>query len=116
MANISIQIGTDTPTLTVSIDGQSIPNVDDISVYNYRDSDGNVAVVSATIYTREVMQNGIVKVVNYYAYGTAEATAALASSNELDTETIPGFVGVRQEDDNSKAHQDIQSFFQAKKR
>ncbi len=115
MANISIQVNTDGPGVQVSIDGQSIANINDISVYTYRDNDGNVEYVSLSIYTSEKMQNGVVKQVNYYASGTAEANAAIASGKQLDIETIPGFVGVGKADDNSKACKDIQSFFKGKR-
>ena len=115
MANISIQVNTDGPVMQVSIDGQGIDNANDISVYTYRDKDGNVEHVSLSIYTTENMQNGVVKQVNYYASGTVEADAAIASGKKLDIETIPGFVGVGKADDNSKACKDIQSFFKGKR-
>lgn len=116
MANISLQVNTDGPSLTVSIDGQSVPNVDSINVYRYREEDDTTEYVEIAIYTREVMKNGVMKVVNYYAAGTREADAAIASQIPLDTETIPGFVGIEKTEANPKARQDIQAFFNAKRR
>jgi hypothetical protein len=114
MANISVQINTDGPQVMVSIDGQSIPNVNDISIYNMVGEDGKSAGVYLSIYTSEVMKNGVVKQVNYYASGSPEAEAALATAEALDTETIPGFVGVEQTDAMSKVREDIEGFFSRK--
>jgi hypothetical protein len=114
MANISVQINTDGPRVDVSIDGVSIPNVNDISVYNMVGENGESAGVYMSIYTTEVMQNGVVKQVNYYASGSPEAEAALATANELDTETIPGFVGVTVDDSKSRVRKDIEGFFSRK--
>jgi len=114
MANISIQIDTSGPQVAVSIDGVSIPNVNDISMYNIVGEGGKSEGVYISIYTTEVLKNGVVKQVNYYASGSPEATAALATAATLDTETIPGFVGVEVTDANSKVRKDIQGFFAKK--
>ena len=106
MANISVQINTDGPQVAVTIDGVSIPNVNDISVYNMVGENGKSEGVYMSIYTTEVLNNGVVKQVNYYA--------ALATASTLDTETIPGFVGVEVTDANRKARKDIEGFFTRK--
>lgn len=114
MANISIQINTDGPQVDVSIDGVSIPNVNDIGVYNAMGENGQSNGVYLSIHTTEIMQNGVVKQVNYYASGSVEAEAALATAVTLDTKTIPGFIGVEQTDVMLQVREDIEGFFTRK--
>ena len=95
MAKVIITVDTgDSKTLSVSIDGQSVPNVTDASVYRELDSNGNVIRLSASIYTKEEMDNGVVKRISYYSDGSAEAQKIIASGNGILNKDIPNFVGV----------------------
>ena len=113
MAQINVSVNTETKEIAVTIDGVTVPNVDDVSCYSYRDSDGNPESVSVSIYTQETAQNGMTKRVTYYSTGSKEATEAIANGLALPEQAIAGFVAV---EDKSKLHTDIANFLSKKRR
>jgi len=112
MAQIQISADTETKGLTVSINGTSIPDVEDLSVYSYRDSNGNVTSLDVSIYTVTVQDGDIRKRVSYYAAGSDKAQTAIASGQKVYND-VKGFVGI---DDKSQAANDIDEFLSSKKR
>jgi hypothetical protein len=112
MAQIQISIDTTNKTLAVSIDGTTIPDVDDISASTYRDSNGIVTSLNISVYTSMVMDNGVKKRITYYAAGSKKAESAIAS-NQTVYKDVPGLVGV---EDTSQVASDIDEFISSQKR
>lgn len=110
-AKISINIDMENTSLNISIDGQAIQNVEGADVFTQRDSNGTIQFIAVSINTREVLESGVVKRVSFFVEGTSEANAAIASTNPIDTTTIPGFVGVEQDQVKSNLRKQIQSFY-----
>jgi hypothetical protein len=112
MAQIQINVDTEAKTVAVTIDGSSIPDVEDASVYTYRDSNGNVTSLDVSVYTVTQKENGVTKRVSYYAMGSAQAEKAIASGQTVYND-VKGFVGI---EDQSQAAKDIDDFLSSKKR
>lgn len=116
MAVIVITANTEDKTVAVTIDGVSVPDVEDASLYTYRDSDGNVNELSVSVYTVTKKENGVTKRVSYYAMGSEKATLALASGQTVYND-VEGFVGIEEEDlANTQAARDIDHFLSSQKR
>jgi len=111
MASVVITVDTENKTVAVSIDGMSVPDVEDASVYTYRDSDGNVKSLGVSVYTVNKSENGVTKRVSYYAEGSEQAKKAIASGVTVYND-VKGFVGI---EDQTQAAQDIDEFLSAKK-
>jgi len=112
MAEITIAINTENKTVDVSIDGSSIPDVEDASVYSYTDSNGTVTSLGVSVYTRTKSENGVQKRVSYYAEGSKQAERAIASGLTVYND-VKGFVGI---EDQTQAAQDIDEFLSSQKR
>lgn len=109
MPNIAVNVNTESKTLNVSVDGVGVSNIKSVNVYQYHDSDGNPIGVDVSMNARTEENNGVIKEVSYYAYGSQKADEVMAcSANKYDD--IPGFVGV----DSVVA--DIASFMDNRKR
>jgi hypothetical protein len=113
MAQIQVNLDTTNKTLTVSIDGVSIPDVDDINAYTIRDSNGIVTALDISVYTSMIMDNGVKKRITYYAAGSAKAESAIAS-NQTVYKDVPGLIGV--EDTSKKVAVEIDEFISSQKR
>jgi hypothetical protein len=111
MAQVNVVANTEDKTLSVSLNNQVISNVEDVSVYTYREPDGTIAYVEARVAVREV-SGDVVKNTTYYTQGSEQAKAALASGQEVQTD-IPGFVGV---DDRAQAIAEVDAFMSQQKR
>jgi hypothetical protein len=83
MAQIQISIDTTNKTLAVSIDGTTIPDVDDISAYTYRDSNGIITSLDISVYTSMVMDNGVKKRITYYAAGSKKALVGVEDTSQV---------------------------------
>jgi len=93
MPNVAINVNTESKTLNVSVDGVGVPNIDSVCVYQYRDSDGNPSLVDVSMNARTEENNGVIKEVSYYVYGSKMADEVMAAvANKHDD--VPGFVGV----------------------
>ncbi len=112
MAQIQISVDTEAKTVAVSIDGTSIPDVKDASVYTYHDSNGNVTTLDVSVFTVAQTDNGVTKRISYYAEGSEKAQSALASGYKVYND-VKGFVGL---EDTSQAAKDIDSFLSSQKR
>lgn len=112
MAKIAISIDTEAKSLALTIDGTTIPDAEDVSVYTYRDSNGNVSSLDISISTTTQEENGVSKRVSYHAYGSKEAERALATGHKVYN-NVKGFVGV---DDLVRAAMDIDEFLSSQKR
>jgi len=107
-----ITADTESKTLEVTIDGMTIPNVSDASVYLYRDSNGNAKELYGSVYTVEKSDNGVTKRVTYHAEGSEKAQNAIASGIKVYTD-VKGFVGIS---DESEAALDIDEFLSSQKK
>jgi hypothetical protein len=112
MAQIQISIDTETKSLSLTIDGTTIPDVEDVSVYTYRDSNGNITSLDVSMYTTTEEQNGIRKRVSYHAYASEKAQSAIASGQKVYKD-VKGFVGI---EDGTQAAKDIDDFLSSQKR
>jgi len=112
MAQIQISIDTETKGLGVTINGTSIPDVEDVSVYSYRDSNGNVTSLDVSMYTVTKSVDGVSIRVSYYASGSAKAQSAVASGQKVYND-VKGFVGV---EDRTQATNDIEDFLLSQRR
>lgn len=98
MAKITVQVEMDTEdkTMDVSINGEKVKNVSNVSCYTYFDSYEQENRVSVSVYSSEEdEESGIVKSTSYYACGSEKAKAVPA--NEV-VNALAGFVGVKQLD------------------
>jgi hypothetical protein len=111
MAQINVVSNTEDNTLTVSINGSTIPNVTDVGTYRDVDSDGNVIGFYIRITAKELVSEGLWKIVEYYSYGSPQAMAAEASGNAVYNDSLPDFVGIPAK---TKAQTDIENFFTKK--
>ncbi len=112
MAKIEVSIDTDTKVLGLTIDGISIPDIEDINVYSYRDSNGNVNSLGVSMYTVSKSENGINKRVSYYAESSEKGQSIIASRQKVYND-VKGFVGI---EDRTQAAKDIDDFISSKKR
>jgi hypothetical protein len=113
MAKVNMNVNTEDNTLSVSINGQVIPNVTDVSSYRDVNSEGKVIGFYVRISTREELDDDMVKSITYYSYGSSQAEAALRDGVGITNDLLPGFVGIEQP---SQVHSDIASFFKGKRR
>lgn len=112
MAQIQVNIDTEAKTLSVTIDGAAIPDVEDVIVYSYRDSNGNVNGMDVNLETRRKDDNGVVKKVSYYAIASKAAQSAIASRQTVYND-IKDFVGV---ESNVQIAKDIDEFLSGQRR
>ena len=112
MAQIQVSIDTEGKTISLTIDGTTIPDVEDVSVYTYRDSNGNVTSLDVSMYTTTKTENGVSKRVSYHAYASEVAKNLLAIGAEVYKD-VPGFIGV---EDTTQAARDIDDFLTSRKR
>ena len=112
MAQISITIDTETKEMAVTINGTAIPDVEDVNIYTYRDSNGNVTSLDMSMYTVTKSVDGIKIRVSYYASASQEAQSAIASGQKVYTD-VKGYVGV---EDRTQAAKDIDDFLSSQKR
>ena len=108
MAKISVEIDTDGKTMVVKIDGKEIENVTDFSASLERNSNGNVNRIYSSIRTSTVEDNGVEKLVSYYAQASQEAQDAINHGVAVYNDCMPGYVGVPVSD---KVKRDIEKFF-----
>lgn len=111
MAQINVVSNTEDNSLSVSINGSSIQNVTDVGTYRDVDSDGNVIGFYVRITAKELVSEGLWKIIEYYSYGSPQAMAAQASGGAVYRDDLPDFVGVPAK---TKAQQDIEKFFAKK--
>ena len=112
MAQIQVNVDTESKTVSLTIDGASIPNIEDVHLYSYRDSNGNVTGLDISMETSTKEENGVRKRVSYYAMASAKAKMALASSQKVYND-VKGFVGV---DEQSQVAKEIDEFLSSKSR
>jgi len=112
MAQIQINVDTESKTVAVSINGTAIPDATDASVYAYRDSNGNVTGLDVSVYTRTVDDGGVMKRVSYYAEGSEKAKTAIASGEKVYKD-MAGLVGI---EETSQVATDIDEFISSQKR
>jgi hypothetical protein len=96
MAKITVQIEVDTDekTMDVSINGEKIKNVSNVSCYKYYDSYEQEDKCSVSIYScEEDKEAGVTKNTNYYAHGSEQARAI--PPDQAINNVIAGFVGVK---------------------
>ncbi len=110
--NISVDVNPESKNLSVSINGQLVPDVEDVSIYSGRDESGELTYLDVSVRTYNKDDNGVVKAITYYVTGSKLAENAMANHDEL-LHNIEGFVGV--EDDNSEVIQEIDQFFSTRK-
>lgn len=99
MAKITVQVelDTDEKTMDVSINGEKIKNVSNVSCYTYYDSYEQENRVSVSVYSSEEdEESGIVKSTSYYAYGS-QAAKEVKPTDAIHN-VIAGFVGVNKVD------------------
>jgi hypothetical protein len=111
MAQINVVSNTEDNSLSVSINGSAIPNVTDVGTYRDVDSSGNVIGFYVRVTAKELVSEGLWKIVEYYSYGSPQAMAAEASGNAIYSDDLPGFVGVPAK---TKTQKDIENFFAKK--
>lgn len=113
--NISVDVGSETKNLSVSIDGQTIPYVDDVSIYGWRNDAGELSGLDVVIRSSNKADNGVVKTITYYVEGSQAAENAIASVQDEKKlhHDIDGFVGV--ENCNGAVVEDIGKFFSTKR-
>ena len=95
MAKITVQVELDTEekTMDVSINGEKVKNVSNVSCYTYYDSYEQENRVSVSVYSSEEdKESGIVKSTSYYAYGSEKAKEVPVAEA---VHTLAGFVGVK---------------------
>ena len=112
MAQIQVSVDFEAKELAVTINGTSIPDVQDVSIYTYRDSNGNVTSLDVSMYTVTKNVDGIDIRVSYYAVASEKAQSALASEQKVYND-VKGFVGV---EDKTQAAKDIDDFLSSQKR
>ena len=111
MAQIQITADTELKTLACSINGTSIPDIEDVSVNTYRDSNGNVNELYIYLASMIRTVEDVEVKVTYHASGSAKAQSALASGQKVYND-VKGFVGI---EDRTQAAQDIDKFLSCKK-
>lgn len=111
MAKIQINVDTETKELEVTINGTVIPDVDDVSIYSYRDSNGNVTSLDVSLNTTVKTVDGLNIRVTYYSYASVKAQNAIASGQKVYSD-VKGFVGI---EDKTQATQDIDDFLSSQK-
>jgi len=111
MAQIQINVDTDTKVLAVTINGTLIPDIDDVCVYSYRDSNGNVSSLDVSMQVTTKTVDGVDIRVSYYASGSVKAQSAIASGQKVYN-NLKGFVGI---EESAQAAQDINEFILARK-
>jgi len=89
MAKVNISVDTDNKSVVVTIDGNTIENVTDVSMYV--DSAGKPMV---RISTSEKTDGGVEKYTTYYAQASEEGKQLLSSQAAVYNKNIPGFIGV----------------------
>lgn len=107
MAEVNININTESNTLEVLVDGKKLPNVVDASAYlykNYKDQD----VVDFRAFAHEVSDGGLMKCITYALSGGATASAAINNGIEAKESAVASIVSFS---DNVVAIKDIQDFF-----
>lgn len=112
MAQIQINVDTEAKVVSLTIDGTTVPDVEDVNVYTYRDSNGNVTGLDVSMYTMTKEVNGVRKRVSYYATASEQARTAIASGRKVYND-VKGFVGI---DDQAQAAKDIDEFLSSQKR
>jgi hypothetical protein len=112
MAQIQINVDTEAKTVALTINGTTVPDVEDVSVYSHRDSNGNVTGLDVSMYTVSKTVDGVTKRVTYYASGSEKAQSAIASNKTVYND-VKGFVGV---EDGAQAAKDIDEFLSSKRR
>lgn len=112
MAQIQINVDTEAKEVGVSINGTPIPDVEDVSIYSYRDSNGNVTSLDISMYTVTKSVDGVAIRVSYYASGSQKAQSAIASGQKVYND-VKDFVGI---EDRSQAAKDIDDFLSSQKR
>ena len=112
MAVIVITADTESKVLSVTIDGITIPDIEDACVYTYHNNDGTVNELSVNVSSVSKTENGITRRVSYYAYGSKKAQSAIASGQTVYTD-VKGFVGI---EDICQAASDIDEYLSSQKR
>lgn len=111
MSQINVVTNTEDNTLSVTVNGSVVPNITDVHAYRDTDSDGNVIGFYIRVSSKEVVSPDLVKVVEYYSYGSPQAQAAISSGEAVYRDDLPDFVGIRSK---TKAQQDIENFLTKK--
>ncbi len=112
MAQIQISVDTELKTLGLTINGTSIPDIEDVNIYTYRDSNGNITSLDLSMYTVTKTQDGISVRVSYYASGSDKAQSAVASGQKVYND-VKGFIGI---EDGTQAARDIDDFLSSQRR
>jgi hypothetical protein len=112
MTQIQISVDMEAKSVSLTIDGTTIPDVEDVSVYTYRDSNGNITSLDVSMYTATQEQNGVRKRVSYHASASEKAQSAIASGQRVYND-VKGFVGI---EDSTQAAKDIDDFLSSQKR
>jgi hypothetical protein len=111
MAQVQISADTETKELVCSINGTVIPDIEDVSIYSYRDSNGNVSSLDVSLHSM-IRSDDITVRISYNAYGSQKAQSAIASGQKV-YDNIEGFIGV---EDRTQAVEDIDKFLSSRKR
>jgi hypothetical protein len=112
MAQVTVSADTANKSFSVAIDGVTIENVTDVTVYAQRDSNGNVTDLYCAAYTVEKNESGVTKRVSYHAEGSEIAQRAIASG-EMVYEDVDGFIGI---EGKGQAAEDIDKYLSSQKR
>lgn len=111
MAKVVMTVDTESKTISVTIDGVSIPNVKSASAYAYSDSNGNPNGIDCSIRVIEKHAEDVMKETSYYAMGSADAEKVTKSGQAVYNKTLPNFVGITVE---GKTQADIAEFMSTK--
>lgn len=117
MAKITAVIDTESKVLEISIDDKVIKNANSVSAYAYKDSEGKPSGVDCSVQLSEKMENGIVKITNFYAMGSEGYKNEIAKAS-VKNDDLVGFVGIECASDEifkMKVRQDIASYFADKR-
>lgn len=95
MAQITMNFDTKTKKLGVTVNGQTLSNVNHISVYRGHDENDQQTYVEIAVETSEVdMDEEIAKRVVFLSRGSAEASKALASGTYIEHSKLPDMIGI----------------------
>ena len=93
MSQVNISVDTKSNKSTITIDGQKLDDVNYVTLYRNQGSDDgqyNDLSIETSVYDKE---NDVYKTTRFMSSGLSEARLAL-STQEVDTTTIPGMIGV----------------------
>jgi hypothetical protein len=97
MANFDISVDTDNRKISVQIDGKKVADIDDVSIYTYRDEKGEARNLEISLVARSKQDNGVMVRTSYYAAGSEEASYATAALGKDVITDIDGFIGVSED-------------------